>query len=193
MKTKLIALMVALIVTSHLQSQNVGIGTTTPMAQLSVGNDSQFRVNSTGNIVRINNVIYSFPSSQGINQYLKNDGAGNLSWAPASRPVSRVFSVVPNGTFSAWLIDATTDYVSGSNADPTLVLVRGLTYQFSINATGHPFWITATPGSGSFSVGVTNNGTSNGTITFTVPMDAPTTLYYYCSVHAAMNGTLTIL
>lgn len=79
------------------------------------------------------------------------------------------------------------------NADPTLVLHRGFTYQFSINASGHPFFITSTAGTGAYTVGITNNGASNGTITFTVPMDAPSTLYYYCSVHAAMNGTITIV
>lgn len=193
MTTKLIALLVAFLVTANSYSQNVGIGTTTPMAQLSVGSNSQFRVNSTGNIVRINNIPYSFPAAQGENQYLKNDGAGNLTWAPVARPVVRVFSVVPNGTFSAWLIDNTTDYASGSNADPTLVLHKGFTYQFNINAPGHPFFISDTPGMGQYTVGITNNGITSGTITFTVPMDAPSTLYYYCSVHGAMNGTLTIL
>jgi|GEM_PF-2674158 len=193
MKTKLIVLLATLLIAFHSQSQNVGIGTISPLAQLSVGNTSQFRVNSTGNIIRINDLPYSFPVAQGTNQYLKNDGAGNLTWAPASRPVVRIFSAVPNGTFTAWLIDNTTDYQSGSNANPTLVLHKGFTYQFSINATGHPFWITNTPGSGSYSVGVTNNGTSSGVITFTVPMDAPANLYYYCSVHAAMNGTFTVL
>ena len=174
------------------KAQNVGIGTTDPLDRLSVGSSSQFRIDANGNIVRINNVPYSFPAAQGVNQYLKNDGAGNLTWTPAPRPVIRIFSCVNNGTFTAWLIDNTTDYVSGSNANPTLVLQRGFTYQFVINATGHPFFITNTPGTGSFSVGVTNNGMSNGTITFTVPMDAPATLYYYCSVHAAMNGMITI-
>ena len=178
---------------SHVKSQNVGIGTTTPLATLSIGSTSQFRINSTGNIIRINNLPYSFPVSQGTNQYLKNDGAGNLTWAPASRPVMRVFSVVPNAGFSAWLIDNTTDYASGSNADPNIVLVRGLTYQFSINASGHPFFISATAGSGAYAVGITNNGISVGTITFTVPMDAPASLFYYCSVHGAMNGTITVL
>ena len=193
MKIKFIVLIAAVLVASQSQSQNVGIGTTTPMAQLSVGSSSQFRVNSSGNIVRINNVIYSFPVTQGTNQYLKNDGAGNLTWAPAAKPVIRVFSVIPDGGFSAWLIDNAIDYASGSNADPTLVLHRGFTYQFTINASGHPFVISSTPGVGSYTVGIANNGTSNGTITFTVPMDAPSTLYYYCSVHAAMNGTITIM
>ena len=41
-----------------------------------------------------------------------------------------------------------------------------------------------------YSTGVTNNGTEVGTITFTVPTDAPDTLYYQCGVHDAMYGVL---
>ncbi len=184
-------LVTALFVAIQVQSQNVGIGTTVPLAQLSVGSSSQFRVNSTGNLIRINNIPYSFPTSQGTNQYLKNDGAGNLTWAPASRPVVRIFNLDANG--SDWFIDNAGDYDSGSNADPTLVLHRGFTYQFTNNSGGHPFWITDTPMAGSYSVGVTNNGFGSGTITFTVPMDAPATLYYYCSIHPIMSGTITII
>ncbi len=41
-----------------------------------------FTINVSGNIIKINNVTTSFPSSQGgVNTYLKNDGSGNLSWA----------------------------------------------------------------------------------------------------------------
>ena len=193
MKKLCIAISLVLPVVTNSYAQNVGIGTTTPMDQLSVGSLSQFRVNSTGNLVRINNVPYSFPSTQGANQYLKNDGAGNLTWEPAPRPVVRIFSAVPQAGFANWLIDNIADYASGSNADPTLVLYRGFTYQFNINAPGHPFFITNTPGTGSYSVGVANNGITSGIITFTVPMDAPSTLFYYCSVHGAMNGTINIL
>jgi hypothetical protein len=193
MRTKFVLLLFILLLASRSESQNVGIGTTSPLSQLSVGSSSQFRINSTGNIIRINDLPYSFPTSQGTNQYLKNDGAGNLTWAPVARPVVRIFSVVPNGGFSAWLIDNVADYASGSNADPTLVLTRGFTYHFNVNATGHPFFISSTPGVGSYATGITNNGEDNGTIIFTVPMDAPSTLYYYCSVHGAMNGTITIL
>ena len=190
MKTQFILLIATLLVTSQALSQNVGIGTTAPLATLSVGSSSQFRVNSTGNLIRINNIPYSFPTSQGTDQYLKNDGAGNLTWAPASRPVVRVFTLQGDG--SDWLIDNAADYDSGSNADPDLTLHRGFTYQFINNSGGHPFYITNTPMAGAYNVGVTNNGFGSGTITFTVPMDAPATLYYYCSVHPVMSGTITI-
>ena len=87
---------------------------------------------------------------------------------------------------------ANTQNVGIGTTNPLDRLSVGSSSQFTINAMGHPFFITNTPGTGSFSVGVTNNGMSNTTITFTVPMVAPATLYYYCSAHAAMNGMLMI-
>ncbi len=65
---------------------NVGIGTTNPQAQFAVGTTSQFQINSTGNIIKLNNVTTSFPSSQGAaNSLLQNNGSGTLVWAdPAS-------------------------------------------------------------------------------------------------------------
>ena len=80
---------------------NVGIGTTTPTSTLSVGSSSQFQVNTTGNISKINNVTTSFPVSQGLaNSVLQNDGAGNLSWA-SSIPVGTMLpfagATVPAG------------------------------------------------------------------------------------------------
>ena len=84
--------------------------------------------------------------------------------------------------------------------DPTLYLIRGQTYKFTNNTGGHPFRIqstTATPGGGTqYNSGVTNqdaSGASNQTLTFVVPMDAPDTLYYQCTAHPAMFGTINIL
>lgn len=49
---------------------------------VTMGSAGQFEVNSTGNIVKINNVATSFPSSQGAeNSYLTNNGSGTLSWS----------------------------------------------------------------------------------------------------------------
>lgn len=63
-------------------SQNIGIGTTTPISKLSIGGSSQFQVDSVGNIKKINNVFYSFPPTQGsTGQVLTNNGSGNLTWS----------------------------------------------------------------------------------------------------------------
>jgi hypothetical protein len=81
-------------------------------------------------------------------------------------------------------------------ANPTITVVRGQTYTFDINASGHPFLIktTQTNGTGdAYNTGVTNNGEDVGTITWTVDIDAPATLYYNCQYHSAMRGTINIV
>jgi len=79
--------------------------------------------------------------------------------------------------------------------DPTLYVHRGFTYAFdnSANGANHPFRIQETTGlSGNpYTSGQSGNGTS--VLYWTVPMDAPTTLYYQCTVHAAMNGTIIVV
>lgn len=65
----------------HLEAQNIGIGTTNPLAKFSIGASSQFQVDTAGNIKRINNVPYSFPALQGTTgQVLGNNGNGQLEW-----------------------------------------------------------------------------------------------------------------
>lgn len=83
--------------------------------------------------------------------------------------------------------------VNGSN--PDLTLKRGSTYEFRVNAPGHPFWIKTDQSTGTdnaYSNGVTNNGAAEGTLSFTVPADAPDILYYVCEFHSPMTGVLTI-
>ena len=82
---------------------------------------------------------------------------------------------------------------NGSN--PNLTLQRGKTYSFTMNTPGHPFLIKTVQTTGSASAynnGVTNNGASSGVISFTVPSDAPNTLYYICEFHSSMTGMITI-
>ena len=87
-------------------------------------------------------------------------------------------------------------YVINGENNPTLTVVRGMTYTFSMNASGHPFWLQTTFGaynSGNvYSSGVTNGGASVGDIIWTVPFDAPDTLYYVCQFHSAMNGQINV-
>jgi len=117
-----------------------------------------------------------------------------LSMLVPTRPASAAtsFNVTAQG-MSSYLIDGA--------ANPTLTLTKGQTYTFNINVSvgmPHPFWITTARGAGdvssnAFGVGVTGNGASPGTVTFTVPTSAPATLFYQCSFHDPMGGTLNIV
>ena len=101
--------------------------------------------------------------------------------------------------------NAQSDYIFSGNGfptpqnDPTLYLIRGQTYKFDINAAGsHPTRIQSTGaqagGGTAYNDGVTNQDANNGQVlTFVVPMDAPDTLYYQCTAHTGMFGTITIL
>ena len=79
----------------------------------------------------------------------------------------------------------------------TLTLYEGTTYTFNVNAITHPFCLSETingtqNGGSVYETGVTGDGTDNGTVTFIVPVNAPSTLYYYCSVHSNMGGQINI-
>jgi len=100
--------------------------------------------------------------------------------------VYQTFNVTNNGA-SSYNIDG--------SLNPTLTLYKNKLYNFSINASGHPFYIKTATGTGTgnqYNDGVTNNGEVNGTITFLVPNSAPSTLYYQCSIHSSMNGIINI-
>ena len=81
--------------------------------------------------------------------------------------------------------------------NPTLTLARGNTYVFNLTLSGvFPFWIKTEPVTGlgeTYSSGVTRNGATTGLVTFTVPQDAPDTLYYASQNQVLMQGTLNIV
>lgn len=90
------------------------------------------------------------------------------------------------------------EYNDSSN--PVLTFIRGSTYNLTINAGGHPFYFQTTPDNGgqhqsanNYNDGVTGNGNDNGVITFIVPEDAPSTLYYRCGIHNGMGNTINIV
>jgi hypothetical protein len=80
--------------------------------------------------------------------------------------------------------------------NPVLVINRGQKYHFNLNASGHPFYIKTdnTTGTGDqYTAGVTNNGAQVGVVTFYVPYNAPTELYYQCGAHSGMGNTMYVL
>ena len=83
-----------------------------------------------------------------------------------------------------------------SSDDPTIYLARGQTYEFNVNASGHPFHIQTSSGaynsSNLYTTGVTNPGAAVGVIKFAVRFSAPNTLYYVCQNHSNMAGTIVV-
>ena len=86
-------------------------------------------------------------------------------------------------------------FLINGNANPILTLQAGNTYNFIVNAPGHPFWIKTDRVIGDaarYDVGVTNNGTESGTVTIELPADkVPPKLFYQCGKHIVMGNALT--
>ena len=84
---------------------------------------------------------------------------------------------------------------SAPTDDPTLYVMRGMTYAFdnTANGTNHPFRIQSTAGLSGTAYTAGQSGSGTSVLYFTVPMDAPNTLYYQCTIHSLMNGTINVL
>ena len=120
-------------------------------------------------------------------------GAGKSYTGDSSRVISGRWILGANGT---------SDYtftgvgLTVTENDPDLYLARGNTYEFVNASGGHPFRIQSTANGSTgaaYGSGVINNDGGNGsTITFEVPFNAPDTLYYQCTAHTGMGGTIFI-
>jgi hypothetical protein len=181
---------------------------------------NSFVLNSTGTSVErialsgfysILNVVYDKPNSTLVSpsgtggstssiDYFQHINADRLILAPSGQ-ITFPDNTVQTSANILWSISASgsSDYVfsgpgivSGNTDNPVLYLQRGSTYTF-VNTTGtnHPFAIRVSNGGAAYTSGV--SGSQTGTQTFTVPMDAPSTLYYQCTIHSAMGNTINII
>ena len=89
--------------------------------------------------------------------------------------------------------------LTGTKLDPTIVVYRGSSYNFNVDAIGHPFYIATSDTSyvsgqynDEYITGVTNSRTDVGTVSWLVPLTGPSTLYYYCGNHQSMHGTIEV-
>ena len=83
---------------------------------------------------------------------------------------------------------------SGTVNDPTLYVYRGFTYAFDNSVGGaHPFRIQSTQGLTGTPYTAGQSGSGSSILYWTVPLDAPTTLYYQCTIHASMQGTINVV
>ena len=110
---------------------------------------------------------------------------GQYYWLPNGPDAVDVFTnvVQTEKTFYIYPNDGDGVYnISGYGSvfNPDIVLAHGGTYKFIVDQPGKPFWIQTDPGTSGYQIknnnissrqilGVTNNGTDVGTITFNVP------------------------
>ena len=97
--------------------------------------------------------------------------------------------------------DASSDFLisgpglDGEVRDPTLYVHRGFTYAFdnTVEGGGHPFRIQSSQGLTGTPYTAGQSGSGTTILYWTVPLDAPATLYYQCTLHAAMQGTINVV
>ena len=92
-------------------------------------------------------------------------------------------------------------YVIEGTQRKSLALEVGKTYTFT-HPTAHPLRFSTTSdgthstgsgydaGGSEYTTGVTTS--TNGSTVIEVTASTPTTLYYYCSIHSGMGGTITV-
>ena len=115
----------------------------------------------------------------------------NGAWSNSH--TNHTFNVVNNGASAYTFSDTANHWFPTSEDNPVLYLRRGETYVFDVNASTHPFEIRVSNGGAAYSAGVTNNAAQVGEVVFSVPMSAPATLYYQCTVHSVMGNTINIV
>ena len=151
----------------------------------------------TSSIVTTNPVDTSIPGTYTVT-YTVTDAAGNTT------TVGRIVNVLAAPSAEKYTINVTasnaSDYsLSGADRngnvtglDPSVTFNVGDSIEFIVDASGHPFYLKTVQGTGTSDLisGVTNNGATNGTVSWTPT--ASGTYYYQCSLHNEMYGTITV-
>jgi len=135
------------------------------------------------------NGAYTFTDYAGTNPSLTLVRNGNYKFVVAQNTPATIQYRVTNTGTSSWNIN--------SDANPELTLIRGNTYIFDLVQTAdYAFYIKTQPSFGTTNVwsdGVINNGAGQGLVTFTVPQNAPDTLYYSNDLEFNLRGQFNVV
>ena len=145
-------------------------------------------ITDTFSVTRANGV-YTFSGLPGDNPIVELVRGGSYVFDVAQNSTETVNYRVSNQGQAGYTID--------NQVNPTLTLIRGNTYVFNLVLRGpYPFWIKTQPVLGTaqaYNDGVTRNGSLTGLVTFTVPQDAPDTLYYISENQTNLQGLITVI
>jgi uncharacterized coiled-coil protein SlyX len=144
--------------------------------------------NATSNTVRFTNTTTSLTASGNVTV------SGNVTSTTAL-----ISNAATLGTTKEFVVTASGGvfYIDGVQQD-SLELHEHQTYLFDLTAPGatHPFRLSTTNdgthgGGSEYTTGTDYTSVVNH-LKFTVPAGAPSTLYYYCTVHSGMGGSMSV-
>ena len=92
--------------------------------------------------------------------------------------------------FDIFTFQTSTNYKENLKA---VVPITSFVFDNSTNGGAHPFRIQSSAGLSGTPYTTGQSGSGTAVLYWTVPMDAPGTLYYQCTIHSQMNGTITVV
>ena len=127
----------------------------------------------------------------------------NYYWVPYGPDVIKIYgqplTVASTYTVQMQNEGANNQYLftpDGFSPNPVLKLYKGHTYTFNITSPGNPFSFKTERSIGKLhryiTNGINNYGVTNGSITFTIPLDAPSVLYYQSETDINLGGSVQI-
>jgi hypothetical protein len=110
---------------------------------------------------------------------------------PTPVPASNTYVFTPAGFFGWTVTNAGVDL----GISPRLTLYRSEVYTFTANSSAtHPLNVRALDADGVpyAYTGISGFPVTTGSVTFTVPADAPNILEYVCTNHPSMMGEIVV-
>ena len=118
--------------------------------------------------------------------------------SPSSGNNSDTSNISDNATTFTVTVSYGKYYIDGISTK-SIYLKKGNTYYFDLShssTNSHPFFISTASNGGNYNdeytSGITNSRGSTGTLTFVIPSNLSSSLYYNCGAHSGMGGLITI-
>ena len=135
---------------------------------------------------------------------LESEHASDINiWDLASNNSTKIINKAPQEKdileFKYWMnnyvVGDKDDYEKGRKLNPTLYVVRGLTYNIKNTAEEHPLRLSKKPKRRKNPAGLSKNGIrpDHGIVNWKIPMDAPEEYYYYSDMNDSIGGIIKVL
>lgn len=131
----------------------IGSALSVQAQEVQIGSSGQFVVDNNGNLIKINNVTYSFPSSASTSSILTHTSGGTLTWSASPTIGSNM--ITEDGGFAIRLINKT----GSATVKGTLVVA----------ATGSSNAFSTAPANSELVLGIVyENGIADGSLCYVV-------------------------